>query len=111
MKLPFLLYNCLSRFKMQNYMMSTSELKKTIQNKRLLTKKDLLKIAVNDPDLNSGDELKQMKVDELRNHFKITHEINGNLKDMRGHCLIGCLASLRHDYTSNLNKNYCLDCL
>ena len=90
-------------------MMNTSELKKTIQNKRLLTKKDLLKIAVNDPDLNS-DELKQMKVDELRNHFKITHEINGNLRDMRGHCF-GCLTSLRHDYTSNINKNYCLDCL
>ena len=90
-------------------MMSTSELKKTIQNKRLLTKKDLLKIAVNDPDLNS-DELKQMKVDELRDHFKITHEINGNLRDMRGYCF-GCLTSLRHDYTSNLNKNYCLDCL
>ena len=89
-------------------MMNTSELKKTIQNKRLLTKKDLLKIAVNDPDLNS-DELKQMKVDELRNHFKITHEINGNLRDMRGYCF-SCLASLRHDYTSNINKNYCLDC-
>ena len=89
-------------------MMNTSALKKITPNKRLLTKKDLLKIAVNDPDLNS-DELKQMKVDELRNHFKITHEINGNLRDMRGHCF-GCLTSLRHDYTSNINKNYCLDC-
>ena len=89
--------------------MNTSALKKITPNKRLLTKKDLLKIAVNDPDLNS-DELKQMKVDELRNHFKITHEINGNLRDMRGHCF-GCLTSLRHDYTSNINKNYCLDCL
>ena len=37
-------------------MMNTSELKKTIQNKRLLTKKDLVKIAVNDPDINP-DEL------------------------------------------------------
>ena len=89
-------------------MMNTSVLKKTIQNKRLLTKKDLLKIAVNDPDLNS-DELKQMKVDELRNHFKMTHIIDGKFKDMRGHCF-GCLTSLRHDYTSNINKNYCLDC-
>ena len=89
--------------------MNTSVLKKTIQNKRLLTKKDLLKIAVNDPDLNP-DELKQMKVDELRNHFKITHEINGNLRDMRGHCF-GCLTSLRHDFTSKLNNNYCMDCL
>jgi len=89
--------------------MSTNELNEIIQNKRLLTKKDLLKIAVNDPDLNS-DELKQMKVDELRDHFKITHIIDGKFRDMRGYCF-DCLTSLRHDYTSNLNKNYCLDCL
>jgi len=89
--------------------MSTNELNEITQNKRLLTKKDLLKIAVNDPDLNS-DELKQMKVDELRDHFKITHIIDGKFRDMRGYCF-DCLTSLRHDYTSNLNKNYCLDCL
>jgi len=89
-------------------MMSTSELKKTIQNKRLLTKKDFLILAG-----GHGlrvDDLKKMKISELRELYKITHSIDGNFKDMRGYCF-GCLASLRHDYTSNLNKNYCLDCL
>jgi hypothetical protein len=84
-------------------MMSTSELKKTIQNKEitLLKKADFLSLK---------PELKHLKVTELRDHFKITHIVDGKFKDMRGHCF-GCLASLRHDYTSNLNKNYCLDCL
>jgi hypothetical protein len=84
-------------------MMSTSELKKTIQNKEitLLKKADFLSLK---------PELKHLKVAELRDHFKITHIVDGKFKDMRGHCF-GCLASLRHDYTSNLNKNYCLDCL
>jgi len=84
-------------------MMSTNELKKTIQNKEitLLKKADFLSLK---------PELKHLKVNELRDHFKITHIVDGKFKDMRGHCF-SCLASLRHDYTSNLNKNYCLDCL
>tara|TARA_R100001015_G_C4453765_1_gene43031 strand:+ start:218 stop:496 length:279 start_codon:yes stop_codon:yes gene_type:complete len=77
--------------------------------KRLLNKKDFLIIAGRDPDLNI-DNLKKMKVNELRALFKLTHSIDGNLKDMRGNCF-GCLTSLRHDYTSKLNKNYCMDCL
>ena len=83
-------------------MMSTSELKKTTQNKKitLLKKADFLSM-VEPKFLN--------EIKELREHFKITHEINGNLRDMRGYCF-GCLTSLRHDYTSNINKNYCLDC-
>ena len=87
-------------------MMNTSELKKTIQNKRLLTKKDFLNIAINDPDLNI-DELKKMKVNELRELYKITHSIDGNLRDMRGYCF-SCLTPLKADYTRF--ENYCLDC-
>ena len=77
--------------------------------KRLLNKKDFLKIASRDPDLNI-DNLKKMKVNELRKLFKLTHSIDGNFKDMRGNCF-SCLTSLRHDYTSKFDKNYCLDCL
>ena len=84
-------------------MMNTSELKKTIQNKEitLLKKADFLSLK---------PELKHLKVNELRDHFKMTHIIDGKFRDMRGYCFC-CLTSLRHDYTSNLNKNYCLDCL
>ena len=60
--------------------------------------------------LSLKPELKHLKVAELRDHFKMTHIIDGKFRDMRGYCF-GCLTSLRHDYTSNLNKNYCLDCL
>ena len=92
-------------------MMNTSALKKTIQNKRLLNKKELLEIAINDPNLNIDDlniyKLKQMKVSELRELFKITHSIDGNLRDMRGYCF-NCLTPLKADYTRF--ENYCLDC-
>ena len=52
-------------------MMNTSALKKTTQNKtELVTKKELLEIAVNDPNLNIDDlniyKLKQMKVSEYK---------------------------------------------
>ena len=86
--------------------MNTNELKKTIQNKRLLTKKDFLNIAINDPDLNI-DELKKMKVNELRELYKITHSIDGKFRDMRGYCF-SCLTPLKPDYTRF--ENYCLDC-
>jgi len=89
-------------------MTNTNELKKTIQNKRLLTKKDFLILAGGHG--LSVDNLKKMKISELRELYKITHSIDGNFRDMRGYCF-DCLTSLRHDYTSNLNKNYCLDCL
>ena len=82
---------------------------KNLIEKRLLKKKDFLIIAARDPDLNI-DNLKKMKVNELRALFKLTHSIDGNLKDMRGNCF-SCLTSLRHDYTSKFNKNYCIDCL
>ena len=84
-------------------MMNTSELKKITPNKKiyLLKKADFVSLK---------PELKHLKVAELREHFKITHIVDGKFRDMRGYCF-GCLTSLRHDYTSNLNKNYCLDCL
>ena len=72
-------------------MMNTSALKKTVQNKRLLTKKDLSK----------------MKISELRELYKMTHIIDGNLRDMRGYCF-SCLTPLKADYTRF--ENYCLDC-
>ena len=85
--------------------MSTSELKKTTQNKRLLTKKDFLILAGGHG--LSVDNLKKMKISELRELYKITHSIDGNFRDMRGFCF-SCLKPLRPDYTRF--ENYCLDC-
>ena len=48
-----------------------------------------------------------MKISELRELYKITHLIDGNLKDMRG-CCFSCLTPLKPDYTRF--ENYCLDC-
>ena len=87
-------------------MMNINASKEIKQNKRLLNKKDFLNIAINDPDLNI-DELKKMKVNELRELYKMTHIIDGNLRDMRGYCF-SCLKPLRPDYTRF--ENYCLDC-
>ena len=81
------------------------DLKKT-NEKRLISKKDLLKIAINDLDLNI-DELKKMKVNDLRQLCKITHIIDGKPKNYYGHCF-SCLKPLRPDYTSY--ENYCADC-
>ena len=72
----------------------------------LLEKKDLLKIVKDDRDLNST-EFKKMKVKDLRAHLKITHQINGQYKDMRGNCF-KCLKPLTHDFTQFIN--YCMDC-
>ena len=85
--------------------MSTNELKKN----KLLNKKDLLNIVINDPDLDI-DNFKKMKVNELREHFKITHIIDGKFRDMRGYCF-SCITPLRADYTSSKSNNYCIDCL
>jgi hypothetical protein len=52
-------------------------------------------------------ELKHLKVAELRDHFKMTHIIDGKFKDMRGYCF-SCLTPLKPDYTRF--ENYCLDC-
>ena len=87
--------------------MSTNELKKTTQNKRLLTKKDFIEKII---EPHNKKDLSKMKISELRELYKITHSIDGNFRDMRGYCF-DCLTPLKPDYTSNLNKNYCLDCL
>ena len=108
-------------------MMNTSALKKTVQNKRLLTKKDFLELSENmykmlkNKDyhiteilINTHTEaLKQMKVNELRELLKITHKITADNEihyvNNFGFCF-SCLKPLKADYTSNFNKNYCLDC-
>jgi len=89
----------------QDYMMNTSELKKD----KLLNKKDLLDVVINDPDLDI-DNFKKMKVNELRDHFKMTHLIDGKFRDMRGYCF-SCITPLKADYTSSKSNNYCIDCL
>jgi len=86
-------------------MMNTNELNEIKQNK-VISKKELLEIANKDPDCNI-DELKKMKVSELRELFKITHVIDGKYKNYTGHCF-SCLRPLRPDYTRF--ENYCLDC-
>ena len=76
----------------------------------LITKKDLLNIIVNDPNLNI-DNFKKMKVSELREILKITHKITCD-KEIHyvnnfGHCF-NCFKLLKPDYIKY--KNYCLDC-
>ena len=72
----------------------------------LIEKTDLLNIVINDPDLNI-DNFKKMKVNELRELLKITHKIDGQYKNMSGHCF-KCLTPLRPDYIQF--ENYCKDC-
>ena len=93
----------------QDYMMNTNELKKDkIRSKRTIIKKiTLLKKA---DFLKLKPELKHLKVNELREHFKTTHIIDGKLRDMRGYCF-SCITPLRADYTSSKSNNYCADCL
>ena len=89
----------------QDYMMNIKDLKKD----KLLNKKDLLDVVINDPDLDI-DNFKKMKVNELRDHFKMTHLIDGKFRDMRGYCF-SCITPLKADYTSSKSNNYCADCL
>ena len=84
----------------QDYMMNTNELKKD-KKITLLKKADFLSFK---------PELKHLKVNELRDHFKITHIIDGKFRDMRGYCF-SCITPLRADYTSSKSNNYCADCL
>ena len=76
--------------------------------KRLISKKEILEIAIM---LNNfglkRDELKKMKVNDLRQLCQITHIIDGKPKNYYGHCF-SCLKPLRADYTSF--ENYCADC-
>ncbi len=71
---------------------------------RLLEKEDFIEKII---EPHNKKDLSKMKITELRELYKITHIIDGNLRDMRGHCF-KCLKPLRPDYT--VFKNYCLDC-
>jgi len=73
----------------------------------LLEKKDLLKIVENDRELNLT-EFKKMRVKDLRAQLRITHEIDGQYKDMTGNCF-KCLKPLMPDYKAKY-ENYCMDC-
>ena len=71
---------------------------------RLLTKKDFIEKII-EPD--NKKDLSKMKISELRELYKMTHIIDGNLRDMRGYCF-KCLTPLKPDYIKY--ENYCLDC-
>ena len=62
--------------------------------KRLISKKEILQIAIM---LNNfgfkRDELKKMKVNDLRQLCQITHIIDGKPKNYYGHCF-SCLKPL-----------------
>ena len=89
--------------------MNSNDLKKTSKTE-LITKKELLSIIVNDPDLNM-DTLKKMKVSELRELLKITHKITSDNEihyvNNYGHCF-KCFTPLKADYIKF--ENYCQDC-
>ena len=84
----------------QDYMMNTKDLEKN----RLLTKKDFIEKII---EPHNKKDLSKMKISELRELYKMTHIIDGNLRDMRGNCY-KCLTPLRADYTAH--ENYCMDC-
>ena len=67
-------------------------------------KKDFIEKII-EPD--NKKDLSKMKISELRELYKMTHIIDGNLRDMRGYCF-SCLTPLKADYTRF--ENYCLDC-
>ena len=73
---------------------------------KLLVKKDLIEIALRDPD-SKVEILKKMKAKDIRKLFGFTHLINGKYRNMEGHCF-KCLMPLRPDYT--IFENYCKDC-
>jgi len=76
------------------------------------TKKDFLIMVENDPDLNVV-EFKKMKINELRDFFAFTHKDNENGReiDARGYKCLDCLDVLRPDFRSNIDPNFCDNCL
>ena len=76
------------------------------QENRLLEKKDLIEIALRDPD-SRVEILKKMKAKDIRKLFGFTHLINGKYRNMEGHCF-KCFKPLRPDYIQY--ENYCKDC-
>ena len=49
-----------------------------------------------------------MRVKDLRAQLRITHEIDGQYKDMTGNCF-KCLKPLTPDFKAKY-ENYCIDC-
>lgn len=76
------------------------------------TKKDFLIMVENDPDLNAV-EFKKMKINELRDFFAFTHKDNDNGReiDARGYKCLDCLDVLKPDFRSNIDPNFCDNCL
>ena len=76
------------------------------------TKKNFLIMVENDPDLNAV-EFKKMKINELRDFFAFTHKDNENGReiDARGYKCLNCLDVLRPDFRSNIDPNFCDNCL
>ena len=70
----------------------------------LIEKKELIEKFL---EQHNQDQFKKWKVEDLRNHFGITHKINGKYENKKGHCF-KCLKPLRPDYIQF--ENYCLDC-
>ena len=70
---------------------------------RLLEKKDLLQMI----EPQHLQDFKKWSAKDLRNHFGITHKINGKYRNMSGYCF-KCLTPLKPDYIKY--ENYCLDC-
>tara|TARA_R100001224_G_scaffold104272_1_gene77419 strand:- start:400 stop:669 length:270 start_codon:yes stop_codon:yes gene_type:complete len=75
-----------------------------IMKAELIEKKELITKFV---EPHNQDQFKKWSVKDLRNHFGITHKINGQYKNMSGYCF-KCFKPLRPDYTQF--ENYCLDC-
>ena len=50
--------------------------------KRLLTKKDFIESIINDKHKN---EFGQWKIKDLKDHFSLTHMINGKAVKLKGH--------------------------
>ena len=75
-----------------------------LTEKKLLTKKDFLENII---DSKYKNDFGQWKIKDLRDHFSLTHIINGKPVNLQGHCY-KCLKPLRADYTQY--ENYCLDC-
>ena len=93
-----------------SYLKKIMKAKQKKNKTELITKKELLNIIVNDPNLNI-DNFKKMKVSELREILKITHKITCDSEihyvNNLGFCFT-CFRPLKADYIKY--ENYCLDC-
>lgn len=78
------------------------------------TKKDFLSYAQGFDYWDAQkDKFKKMKINELRDFFAFTHKDNENGReiDARGYKCLDCLDVLRPDFRSNIDPNFCDNCL